>query len=345
MKLAVDGRQIAKTMERYGLVAKTKAQFLARYLGEGVDQGWRADTAVAWNGKPVEPALLVRRPRVGRHSVYFVPAHRTLTLAEGYPPTFQQFRPETPFVVRQFSEELRQLLIDGLGEDLIFPQSKRLKGKVREKINDAIFHNGKLRDDASGVQRQLRLSFDEGPGLSYMTWTAGQREFIPLLIGLYYLLPAGGYAKRKDTNWVVIEEPEMGLHPKAILALMLLVLDLLSRGYRVVLSTHSPLVLEIVWGIGLLQKRSRTRWQPVLKMFGIDGVTKASAKGEVEMAEAALQKQYRVHYMDYDSQSARVTARDISDLDPSSSDPLVAGWGGLTGISGDLGKVIADEHR
>ena len=35
----------------------------------------------------------------------------------------------------------------------------------------------------------------------------------------------------------------MGLHPQAILSVMLLVLDLLRRGYRVAISTHSPLVL------------------------------------------------------------------------------------------------------
>jgi hypothetical protein len=51
----------------------------------------------------VDIAKIAEHPRRGRHAVYFVPAHRTLILSEGYPPTFQQFRPETPFIVRQFS--------------------------------------------------------------------------------------------------------------------------------------------------------------------------------------------------------------------------------------------------
>jgi hypothetical protein len=32
------------------------------------------------------------------------------------------------------------------------------------------------------VQRQLKLDYGD-TRLSYMTWTAGQREFIPLLLG------------------------------------------------------------------------------------------------------------------------------------------------------------------
>src|SRR5438552_3917286 len=112
------------------------------------------------------------------------------------------------------------------------------------------------------MQRQLKLSYGNATHLSYMTWTAGQREFVPMLLGLYYLLPAGGSPKRPATRWVVIEEPEMGLHPKAIMSVMLLVLDLLDRGYRVVLSTHSPLVVDVVWALRVFQEH-RAKWQSV----------------------------------------------------------------------------------
>jgi hypothetical protein len=339
-KLAIDGRVIAKTMEKYGLVFRGRTQFLSRYLGEGLEGAWSSETRVKWSGNELNLEEIYQHPKVGKPSVYFVPAHRTLTLSEGYPPTFQQFRPETPFVVRQFSEELRQVLIKGPGHELLFPQAKRLKGKIRDKINDAVFHGAELREDATGVQRQLKLHFGDATRLSYMTWTAGQREFIPLLLGLYYLLPAGRHVKRADTNWVVVEEPEMGLHPMAIMSLMLLVLDLLSRGYKVILSTHSPLVLDVVWAICTL-KRVKANWPPVLKLFGVEGATKASARGEVEMAEKALIKDYRVHLLSFDS-AARVSSQDISSLDPGSSDPRVAGWGGLTGVSGQIGKVISE---
>jgi len=338
LQLALDGRVIAKTMDRYGLVFRGPKQFLARYLGEGMEGSWTAATKLSWNDREIELAAIAR-PRTGHHVVYFVPAHRTLVLAEGYPPTFQQFRPETPFVVRHFSEQVRQVLLEGLRQKVLFPQAKRLKGKVRQKIDEAIFHGAHLREDTTGIQRQLRLSYSDSADLPYMTWTAGQREFIPLLLGLYYLLPAGGAKKREGTDWVVIEEPEMGLHPMAIMAFMLLVLDLLSRGYRVILSTHSPLVLDVVWGINEIRAND-PRWQPLLELFDITGVTKATARGEVEMAEEVLRKSFRVYLLDFAGK--HVVSSDISSLDPASEDPKIAGWGGLTSFSGRIGKVVSE---
>lgn len=337
-KLALDGPSIKRDFETYGMVIKGD-RFLARFLGEGMEKSWRQESRVVLGNREIMLQSVIRSNRPGKPSVYFVPAHRTLTLSEGYPPAFQQLRPDTPYVVRQFSEDLRQILIEGIGRELLFPQAKRLKGRVRDKINEAIFHGAQLREDATGIERQLKLHFSETTKLSYMTWTAGQREFIPLLLGLYYLLPAGGSPRRKDTDWVIVEEPEMGLHPKAIMAIMLLVLDLLSRGYKVVLSTHSPLVLQVVWALNVL-KRSKAKWSHVLEMFDIQGASKASARGEVEMAEVALTKDYRVHLFDFD-EGMKVVSRDISSLDPGSEDPRISGWGGLTGMTGRIGSVVS----
>ena len=41
----------------------------------------------------------------------------------------------------------------------------------------------------------------------------------------------------------------MGLHPRAIDVVLLIVLELISRGYRVCLSTHSSQVLEALWAL------------------------------------------------------------------------------------------------
>ena len=61
---------------------------------------------------------------------------------------------------------------------------------------------------------------------------------------------------REGLRSVVIEEPEMGLHPKAIVSFGLLVLALLSRVYQVILSTHSPIILDLVWAIRELREVS-----------------------------------------------------------------------------------------
>ncbi len=163
--------------------------------------------------------------------------------------------------------------------------------------------------------------------------TAGQREFTPLLLGLYHLLPSTKLRKRAGTDWVVIEEPEMGLHPQAVTAVMLLILDLLWRGYRVVLSTHSPHVLTMLWMMRLL-KEHRARWQLVCEAFG---VTQQAQMRQV--AEAALTKEYRAHLLGF-RQDGLVSYTDISTLDPDSDDERISGWGGLTEYSSRFGDAV-----
>ncbi len=166
-----------------------------------------------------------------------------------------------------------------------------------------------------------------------MTWTAGQREFTPLLLGLYHLLPPRKLLKQPDIDWVIIEEPEMGLHPQAISVVMLLVLDLLWRGYRVVLSTHSPHVLTAVWMLQRL-KEHRARWQLVCDAFE---VRRTPALRRV--AESALTKEYRVHLLGFE-EDGKVRSTEISALDPESPDERESGWGGLTGFSSRFGEAV-----
>lgn len=341
-KLALDGRAVVHTLRNYGLPFNGPEELLERYFGEGMRGSWTEDTMVQWCGHTVSPAAIAKTRQtkpIPLHAVYFIPAHRTLVLAGGYPLAFQQLTNETPFVVRQFSEAVRQVLIQGGISETLFPPSHRLKQHVRSKIDEAIFHGAKLVRSVGDTPRRLQLEVGAGVGLPYMTWTAGQREVIPLLLGAYYLLPKGK-AKQTETEWVVIEEPEMGLHPRGISAIMLLVLDLLSRGYKVVLSTHAPLVLDVVWALGKLQRFSAP-WQSVLRLFGIEGVNKADSKGEAFMANAALEKDCRTYLLDFDEEQ-RVTSHDITSLDPASPDAAVAGWGDLTGLGGRMADVVAE---
>src|SRR6266571_726337 len=138
-----------------------------------------------------------------------------------------------------------------------------------------------------------------------MAWTAGQREFTPLLLGLYHLMPAGGAPKRRDVQWAILEEPEMGLHPKAIVAVMAVVLDLLARGYKVALSTHSPTVLEVIWGMSRL-KGHRDAPSLLCKMMGLP-----VDRMVLKTAEAALQRQYAVIHLQHTDDS-HVVSKDIS---------------------------------
>lgn len=258
-----------------------------------------------------------------------------MLISDGWAAPFQKLGSDTPAVARLFSQNLFDRF-SGKDAGTLFPVEKRLKKVLRDQIDAAVFHGGKVgvEEDAQHARR-LRLVHG-GMHLPFMTWTAGQREFTPLLLALYHLLPSTKLRKREGTDWVVIEEPEMGLHPQAITAVMLLVLDLLWRGYRVVLSTHSPHVLTMIWMMQKL-KEHHARWKLVCEAFGID----AGAHAQMEqVARAALQKDYRVHLLTFDRQTKDVTSKQISELDPGADDPDESDWGGLTGYSSRFGEAV-----
>jgi hypothetical protein len=164
-----------------------------------------------------------------------------------------------------------------------------------------------------------------------MVWSAGQREIVPLLLGLYWLLPPTKTPRRGDIEWVVIEEIEMGLHPRAISTALLSIFDLLSRGYRVCLSTHSPHVLDVVWALNIF-KKYKARPENLLELFDME----KPRQDVLSMASAVLEKTARVYYFDPQGET-----HEISSLDPGSNDAAEGGWGGLTEFSGRVADVVA----
>ena len=164
--------------------------------------------------------------------------------------------------------------------------------------------------------------------LPFMVWSAGQREFSPLLLGVYNLLPEDSDRPRA-IEWVVLEEPEMGLHPRAISAVLFLVLELLGRGYRVCISTHSPHILDLVWALRVLIEHEAPA-EVVLKLFDV-----SPDAASTKLAAAVLQKKLKVY--SFNREGLPVT--DISRLDPESSSLEETTWGGLTEFSARTADV------
>ncbi|HKQ70789.1 MAG TPA: hypothetical protein VJT73_15690, partial [Polyangiaceae bacterium] len=128
-----------------------------------------------------------------------------------------------------------------------------------------------------------------------------------------------------------------GLHPQAIVTFGLLVLELLIRKYRVVVSTHSPIILDLVWAIRQLQGVRQDRALPALKrIFGLHQLSPQIK----DVLVAALNAEYRVYF--FDRTASGVQARDISTLDPGDDDEAVAGWGGLSGFSGRIAQIVGE---
>lgn len=334
VKLMVDTGYVLSEMKRYGLDWSGELRsFLNAYLGEGMDSVWHDNSAVSWRGETMDlDKLVARQKKDTTERMFYITAQRVLALRDGWPRPFTDFSPGDPFAVRQFSESLRLLLEQEFkGAESLFPQPRRLKSEIRELLADSFFPHFNLRVNRYRSQRRLVLHpGDDSEGLPFMVWSAGQREFVPLLLGFYWLMPPTKVARRAEIEWVVVEEPEMGLHPMAISATMLLVLDLLWRGYRVCLSTHSPQVLDVVWALQMLK---RTQADPDL-VLDIFNVKHTAAMREVALA--ALTKTMNVHYFSRDGHT-----RDISQLDPGSEDAAEAGWGGVSEFSGRVAEVVA----
>jgi predicted ATP-binding protein involved in virulence len=295
---------------------------------------WNAHTQIKLGGREIKPMSLGRVGN-GEERVFFIPAHRATLISDGWAAPFQKLTAETPVVARLFSQNLFDLFSPTRTGEPLFPRDRTLKKEYRELIDDAIFHQGtiSLEEDAQHARR-LKLTHANSH-LPFMTWTAGQREFTPLLLGLYHLLPARKQAKQPTVEWVVIEEPEMGLHPQAIRVVMLLCLDLLWRGYRVVLSTHSPLVLTVVWMLQRLREE-RASWRRVCDGFDVE-----PSQALRPVAESALdgEKLLKTHLLAFDKKG-KVGSKDISRLDPGDDDADVSGWGGLAGFGSRFSETV-----
>ena len=132
-------------------------------------------------------------------------------------------------------------------------------------------------------------------------------------------------------RWVVLEEAEMGLHPQGIATMLLLVLELLKRGYKVVMSTHSPVGLDMIWALRILQANGGTR-ADVRDLFN------QPVSGHMDLlAKAALEAVYRVVYFGRDGRTC-----DISSLDPGAESPIEGEWGGLSGFASRASEVVSN---
>ena len=340
LKLGVDHDAVRATMVRNGIPWPTRTEgwgeFLQQFYGEGMDGLWTADTHVKVGRTVIDAALLRRRtwdPNA-EPKVLYVPAQRALTMPDGFPKAFRDVSTDTPYSVREFSDGLHRTLQND-GRVSLFPASNKLEARFRRQVDDAIFHGGQIGVTSTGRKRyELTMTMPSGSQLPSIAWTAGQREFVPLLLALYPALPAGVRPKEPGLDWIVIEEPEMGLHPQAIVVTMYLVLELMQRGYRVALSTHHPVVIDVLWAIRSLRGAGDVACAQLLKALGVGQYDKSKL-----IARNALAADIRVFALAQTKGGAITT--DISELDPGATAELEQGWGGLTAYSAAFADAVA----
>ena len=331
LKLVIDAASIRQELRSNFLHWEGNLKtFLRAYLGEGMDSLVVRRSNVAVNGEKQSLQALAahQEDRERKERLFYIPAQRVLSMRDGITHPFSDFRFGDPFCLREFSNKLHSMVQSEFIKGTFFPQANRLKEALRNLVRDQVYGNLVLARDIKGYQKRIVLRTEGGAVLPYLVWSAGQREFTPLLLGLYWLLPPSATSRRQSLTWAVIEEPEMGLHPAAIMATMALILELLARDYKVCVSTHSPNVLDVVWALKFLKENGGTA-KDVKEIFGLKG------GGANAIAHSALEKEYRTYYFPRGKPVV-----DISSLEPGSDDAVVAGWGGLTGFSDRVVNVV-----
>lgn len=341
LKLLIDRDHIHDTFKQHNMSVSEKPDvFFDAYYGRGMWAAIGEQAGVRWQGKTVQLSDYAKPSRsVARYErVFYIPAQRVMSLPGGVSQNFGQFNFGDPYALRAFSDAVHDLIQNELGaKGNLFPAPNLLNKTLRDPISKHLFGGNRLIIDEHEYTKNLALSVPgKNKPLGFLSWSAGQREFVPMLMGLYWLCTSAtsrrktGKTKDEAIEWVIIEEPEMGLHPKAITAVLLLIQELLRREYRVVVSTHSNAVLEMIWAIQELKSLEADE-SDIRKLFDLPSTNSAK-----ELGKSALSKSYRVYFFDRES-----SARDISLLDPTAESAAESDWGGLTGFSSSTNEVIA----
>lgn len=341
LKLVVDRDNIINTLDRYNyIIGHDTNKILNVYYGEGMSSIWKKTSHIEYDGNIFHIKQLPKNANeLNDETLFYVPAQRILSISDGRPKNFMEFDNSSPYILRSFSETLRLFMQHGMGNtDVIFPMRNRLKGFLRHSFNKSIFHDAKIMMEERSGQKKMILRVDD-MSIPFMSWSAGQKEFMPLLLAFYCLSgPPSKVVKKEKFKYVVIEEPEMGLHPKAIISVLLQILELIQNNeYKVIISTHSPIFLEFAWAFNFMKENGIKDKNAIYEIFGITSTT--SPVGE--MLKDIFCKDIRTYYFSRNDKSSKVVSHDISSLDVMDENRIISEWGGLSEFSTKVSEVVS----
>lgn len=339
LKLAIDRDSIIDTLDRYNyIIGHNVEKILNVYYGEGMSGIWKRDSKIEIDGEPFLHKSLPKKSDRKDETLFYIPAQRIMSISDGRPKNFMEFDSSSPYILRSFSETLRLFMQHGMGNaNVLFPMKNRLKGFLRRSFDESIFHQAKIMMEERAGQKKMVLNIDS-MSIPFMSWSAGQKEFMPLLLAFYCLSgPPSKVVKKEKYRYVVIEEPEMGLHPRAIISVILQILELIQAGgYKVIVSTHSPVFLEFAWAFNMLKSNSNNNYESLDEIFGVPDNSPVR-----EMLRGLFEKSIRTYYFKRNNPNGKVVSCDITSLDATATDTVISEWGGLSEFSSRVSDVVS----
>lgn len=330
LKLIEDKNYIATILKEYNYVWDSPEQLLELYFGAGMSQVWNADAKIEYDTTEITKhslPLYSTIDTVDYENIFYIPAQRVISLRLGWPLPFSDYDYDSPYVLKKFSDVLRLYMNISPGSSLFADKSTLYS----EGLYKNIFHEGKIEIDKSDLRKRFMLNINDSK-IPYMAWSAGQKEIMPLYIGLKFLTDPV-FRSSVAQKSVIIEEPEMGLHPQAIKAVILQIVDLISKGFKVIVSTHSPAFLEFAWAFRLLAE-SNANEEAMLELFEL-----SKSLDNISLFKNILNKKINTYY--FDRQNDKVIVKDISSLDAGSENAAVAEWGGLSSFASRASEIVA----
>ena len=339
LKFIEDRDSIIATLDKYNyIIGHDPQRILNVYFGEGLSKIWSDETCLELDGRALTLKDVAKKAQEKESSIFYVPAQRIVCMGDGFPKFFNDFSFTTPYVLRDFSEILRTFVQFGMsGKSTIFPIKERLKNIQKAAFDKSIFHKGEVTLSETAGQRKMFLEVD-GLSIPFMAWSTGQKEFMPLLLAFYCLSgPPSKVVKRDKYSTVIIEEPEMGLHPKAIESILLQICELISAGYKVIVSTHSSLFIEFAWAFNTLKATGMGKLHSAL--CDLFKVSNSSSIGK--MLYNFVEKSVRTYFFSQSEEHGAITAKDISSLDVMSDEMDLSEWGGIMVFSTRSNAIVS----
>lgn len=340
LKLAIDYNYIIDTLDKYNyIIGLNTDKILNLYYGEGMYGIWKKESIIEIDDVGFLRNTLSEKEKSLDEKLFYIPAQRILSISDGRPKNFMEFDNSSPYVLRSFSETLRLFMQHGMGsEDVLFPMKNRSEVFLSHSFDQSIFHRAQIVMEELSGQKKMVLDVDNMK-IPFMSWSAGQKEFMPLLLAFYCLSgPPSQIVKKEKYKYVVIEEPEMGLHPQAIVSVILQIIELIqSLGYKVIVSTHSPVFLEFAWAFTLLKGNKTQCHEALCEIFDVSVDSPAR-----DLLKNFFSKNIKTYYFQRKDKNGKVVSYDISSLDVTANENIISEWGGLSEFSSRVSNVVSN---
>ena len=323
---------IKKDLDIWGYSWKDIKDFYSLYFGSGMESAFNTNSEIIYNSNSYDIKMELAKSKDSYLKHFYIPAQRVMIMEQGWVRPFTGFEHSYPYMIKQFSELIRLELDTWSKGKLLFPHQSKLKKDLKDIIQKHIRY-GKIVPKSYSNRKQIFMALENNAEISFGSWSAGQKEFAPLLFGLYWALPSGNNAQRKYIKWITIEEPEMGLHPGAILGVMLLIFELLGRGYKITISTHSNTILELIWGINEIKNnrsKENDKEKNFLNLFNIE----TKKRDMISFANKILSKKFKTYF--FNITDSGVETKDITSLNLEDE----SYWGGITEFSGKVADIV-----